>query len=114
MFSIALSMTTVFIMRPRQEKRAVFTLKTRNAERVISTSEINSARPTSVPVCFCTIIAMMSVPPEEAPILNRMAEPNEGRTTAKIKSSIGSSVTGWLIGKNFSRAETKTESATLA
>ena len=51
----------------------------------------------------------MSVPPLEAPILKRMAEPRAGSTMAKHSSSIGWSVKGWSMGKKRSIAERATE-----
>ena len=57
---------------------------------------------------------MMSVPPPDAPMLNRIAEPKPGRAMAKISSSIGSSGRGWGSGHTLSITESPTESSMLA
>ena len=51
------------------------------------------------------VIAMISVPPPDAPILNKMAALSAGRKIAKISSNTGSVVSGALIGNNFSSAD---------
>ena len=50
------------------------------------------------------IMAMISVPPLDAPMLNRIAEPMAGRKIAKISSSIGWSVMVPAIGIKRSSA----------
>ena len=62
---------------------------------------------------FFRIMAMMSVPPLEAPILNRMADPSAGSATAKQSSSMGWSVSGLSMGQMRSMAERATESRML-
>jgi hypothetical protein len=98
------STSTDFRARPSREKRPVSTSKTRRAEAAMKTSEASSARPTSMPVYFFRIIAIMSVPPVEAPMLKRMAAPRAGRRTAKKSSSIFSPVKGRERGKNRSKS----------
>ena len=70
---------------------------------------MSKARPISKLEYFLRIMATMSVPPLEAPILKRMAEPRAGSTIAKHSSSIGWSVKGWSMGKKRSIAERATE-----
>ena len=62
---------------------------------------------------FFIIMATISVPPLDAPILNRIAELNAGRAIAKISSSIGSLVNGSLKGKTCSRKLRPTDINTL-
>ncbi len=69
-------------------------------------SLMKSAFPMSTLLYFFTIIAMMSVPPVDAPILKRIAEPTAGRPTAKKSSSSGSSVKGASIGCMRSNPQT--------
>ena len=57
-------------------------------------SEASKPFPMSTLVYFFNIMAITSVPPLDAPILNRMAEPMAGSTIAKISSSNGSLVSG--------------------
>lgn len=64
-------------------------------------------------VYFFKIIAMISVPPPDAPILNKMAALSAGRKIAKISSNTGSVVSGALIGNNFSSADNPTDVNTL-
>ena len=56
---------------------------------------------------------MISVPPPDAPILNKMAALSAGRKIAKISSNTGSVVSGALIGNNFSSADNPTDVNTL-
>ena len=91
---MALSTSTDLRARPSREHRPARMSNTNRAAAAITTSDTSRARPTSMPVYFFRIMAMMSVPPEEASILNRMAAPRAGRMTAKKSSSISSSVRG--------------------
>ena len=52
-------------------------------------------------------MAAISVPPEEAPMLNRIAEPMAGRMTAKSSSSISWSVRGPERGQMTSNSCTR-------
>ena len=76
---------------------------------VITASDIMRARPMSKLEYFFRIMAMISVPPLEAPILNRIAEPRAGSAMAKHNSSMGCSVRGPFIGQILSIAESATE-----
>ena len=51
------------------------------------------------------IMAMMSVPPLEAPTWKRMAEPMAGRATAKMSSRNGWFVMGPLMGRTRSSTQ---------
>ena len=53
-------------------------------------------------VYFLSIMAMISVPPLEAPRLKRMAVPTAGRKMANSSSSKGSVVRGLLKGQTRS------------
>ena len=65
-------------------------------------------------VCFFNIMAMISVPPLDAPILNRMAVPTAGRKIANKSSSSGSSVRGRARGQMRSSMERLTDISILA
>ena len=58
---------------------------------------------------FFRIMAMISVPPLDAPILKRIAEPSAGSAMAKHSSSIGCPVSGWSMGQMRSMADSATE-----
>ena len=98
------SITRDFAIRPREEYRPVVGP---NTKKDIST-EVRSANKSAVPIfmleCAFKIMAMMSVPPLEAPMLNRIADPIAGRKIAKISSSIGWSVMVPVIGIKRSSA----------
>ena len=70
-----------------------------------------SARPTSMLVYLFRIIATMSVPPVEAPMLKTIALPMAGRITAKQSSRKVSEVIGPDRGKAISHRLTKKDSA---
>ena len=95
---MALSTSTDLRARPSREHSPAVMSNTNRAAAAITTSEISRARPTSMPVYFFRIMAAMSVPPEEASMLKRMAEPRAGRITAKKSSSTSWSVRGALMG----------------
>ena len=78
----------------KQRIKSVLTLNTRNPARVKIRSEIIKPFPISTLVYFLRIIAITSVPPLEAPILNKIAEPSAGNKIAKINSNNGSLVSG--------------------
>ncbi len=69
----------------------------------------NSAAPIFNVVYFFRIIAIISVPPLDAPTLNRIAEPNAGSTTAYTSSSTGWFVIGPSIGNSTSATLRPTE-----
>ena len=56
--------------------------------------------------CRVRIMATISVPPVEAPMLKTMAAPTAGSSTAKISSSRVSSVKGAGMGQMASQTET--------
>ena len=65
-----------------------------NPARVKIRSEIIKPFPISTFVYFLRIMAITSVPPLEAPILNKIAEPSAGNKIANINSNNGSLVSG--------------------
>ena len=65
---------------------------------VIRKSVASSAFPMSMLVYFFMIMAIISVPPLEAPMLKRIAEPTAGRAMAKISSRKGWSCQRLLHG----------------
>lgn len=75
MLSITLSITRDLENNPSIENRNVLISKMKKADSVISRSLSRSALPMLTLVNFFRIIATTSVPPLEAPMLNRMAEP---------------------------------------
>ena len=113
MLSITLSITRDLSVRPSRENSAVWKSKTKNAASVMSRSLSSSAPPMSALVCFFTIIATMSVPPEDAPMLNSTAELNAGSATAKSRSSMGWVVSGSWIGQISSITERETDKSRL-
>lgn len=80
--SMTLSMTRDLTMRPTKEKRPVLMSKTKQAESATIRSVKKRAAPMSVLVCFFKIMATMSVPPLDAPMLKRMADPKAGSAIA--------------------------------
>ena len=80
--------------------------KTAQAVITITQSLIKRAFPISILLYFLTIMAMISVPPVDALILKRMADPTAGSPTAKKSSSSGSSVNGAFIGCTRSSTQT--------
>jgi hypothetical protein len=76
---------------------------------VINKSTTNNVVPILKLVYFLKIIANISVPPPDAPILNKMAALIAGKVTANINSNTGSSVIGPAIGINFSKKLSPTE-----
>lgn len=110
MLSMTLSITSDLVNSPSIENRKVFISKIKNADSVINRSLNRSALPILTLVYFFKIIATTSVPPLDAPMLNRMAEPRPGRTIAKTNSSMGSSVRGLSKGQKYSIPESATDS----
>lgn len=78
-----------------------------NTKKDITTEVISTTR-SAVPIfmleCAFKIMAMISVPPLDAPMLNKTADPTAGRKIAKISSSIGWSVMVPANGTKRSRA----------
>ena len=107
--SINVSIMKERIESPSRENSPVSISKIKNPDAVINASEINNALPMSKLEYFFRIIAMISVPPLEEPMLKRIADPSAGRAMAKHNSSIGSSVKGECIGKSRSSTESETE-----
>ena len=77
------------IASPRKEYNPVSMSNTKQPAMVMIISVTRSAFPMSKLEYFFKTIAMMSVPPLDAPILNRMALPSAGRAMAKHSSNIG-------------------------
>ena len=67
-------MTMVFVNKPHRENRPVVISNTKQAETAISRSTASKAVPIFIEVYFFRIMATMSVPPLEAPMLNMIAE----------------------------------------
>ena len=97
------------IERPSRENSPVSMSKMKKPAAVINASEMSHAFPISKLEYFLRIMAMMSVPPLEDPMLNKIADPRAGSAMAKHNSSIGSSVKGAFIGKSLSNTESETE-----
>ena len=57
---------------------------------------------------------MISVPPLEAPVQNKTAEPAAGNKMANIKSNKGSLVNELLSGKKLSNKKIKQDKSVLA
>ena len=72
--------------------------KTKQPETATRMSAISSARPISMLAYLRSSMAIMSVPPVDAPMLKRMAEPRAGSPTEKMSSRKGSSVKGASMG----------------
>ena len=102
--SMALSTNTDLRARPSREHSPAVMSKTKRAAAAMTTSERSRARPTSRPVYFLRIMAAISVRPEEASMLKRMAEPRAGRITAKNSSSMSWSVRGRSMGNAHSKS----------
>ena len=81
------------------------------AARAMRKSDIKSDFPISKLVRLAKMSAMISVPPEDAPILNKMAEPAAGRMTAKQNSKNKSLVKGSVSGQIHSKAVINTDKA---
>ena len=113
MLSITLSTTSDFASRPHSEQSPVCASNTKQEAATIPRSTTNSAAPIFIVVYFFKIIATISVPPPEAPILNSTAELKAGRTMAYINSSTGSSVSGPSIGNSRSARLSATDISTL-
>ena len=111
--SITLSTTSDFARSPQRENRPVCASKTRQDASTINRSTRNSAPPIFSFVYFFKIMAIISVPPPEAPTLNKMAELAAGSTIAQISSSTGCEVSGADIGNHFSAALNPTDISTL-
>ena len=75
--------------RPRKEYNPVWMSNTKKPATVIKRSVTSRAFPMLKLVYFFIIMATTSVPPLDAPILNRTAEPMEGSAMANISSKRG-------------------------
>ena len=98
------SITRDFAISPSEEYSPVVGP---NTKKDITTEVISTTR-SAVPIfmleCAFKIMAMLSVPPLDAPMLNKTADPTAGRKIAKISSSIGWSVMVPANGTKRSRA----------
>lgn len=113
MLSITLSTRRDVTPSPRIEYSAVSISKTKKLAKVIMQLVASNAFPMSNEVYFRRIIAIISVPPLEAPILKRIAEPMAGRMIAKHNSNTGWSVNGASSGCTHSKIEIVTDSRML-
>ena len=98
-------MTNDFAISPRLENNPVVGPNTKKAMTTDVRSTSSKALPIFMLVCFFKTMATISVPPLDAPILNRMADPKPGQKIAKISSSSGSWVRGLVRGHSRSNAE---------
>ena len=103
-FSMTLSTTIDLATRPMTENRPVEGPYITNERPTAATSAAIRAEPMFMLVYFFKIMAMTSVPPEDAPMLNRIAEPIAGSIMANTSSSIGWSVRVPCIGTSASSA----------
>jgi len=87
-----------FIISPKTEYIPIFIPNTTPAPAAIRKSVRRRVFPMLRLVCLLSILATISVPPVEALILNRIAEPIAGKMIEKISSSSLSSVRGLFIG----------------
>lgn len=111
--SMKLSIMKERTASPRKEYSPVLMSNTKHPATVIRMSDTSNAFPISKLLYFLIIIAMISVPPLDEPILKRMAEPSAGSAIAKQSSNIVWSVRGWVIGQTRSKTESATESRIL-
>ena len=95
-------MTRDLAARPMVENSPVSGPKMKNEEAAAATSTSMRTVPMLRLVYFLSIMAMISVPPLEAPRLKRMAVPTAGRKMANSSSSRGSVVSGLLKGQTRS------------
>jgi len=96
------------------ENSPVSASKMKKEARTDATSTSISTVPIFMLVCFFMIMAMISVPPLDAPILNKIAVPMAGRKIANISSRSGSEVRGFVNGQIRSRRERLTDITTVA
>ena len=98
-------MTRDLAASPMVENSPVSGPNTKNEDATAATSTSIRTVPMFRLVCFFKIMAMISVPPLDAPRLKRMAVPTAGRKIANISSSRGSSVRGRASGQTRSRRD---------
>ena len=101
-FSITLSITRAFTPRPSIDISPVFTPYIGKVSAANMQSADISALPIFIEVYFLRRTASMSVPPDEAPMLNKIALPTAGKKIAYTSSIIVSFVTGPLSGTIYS------------
>lgn len=87
--SIKLSTRKERIASPKQEKSPVLIPNMKKPAMVIAISETRSAFPMLRLEYFFMIMAIISVPPLDDPMLNKIADPKAGSAIANITSSIG-------------------------
>ena len=112
-FSIKVSTIKERIVSPSNEYNPVLISKIKKPAIVIKRSENIRAGPILKLEYFFKIIAIISVPPLELPMLNKIADPKAGSAIAKHSSRIGWSVNGSFIGQMRSRKESVNESKIL-
>lgn len=98
-----------FIIRPKIENKPISIPNILIEAIVKIESTTRRDLPTSSEEYFFIIIAIISVPPDEAAKLNKIAEPTELIKRVKTSSSILLPVREPLIGKNLSRARAVSE-----
>ena len=111
--SMTLSTTSDFARSPQSEQSPVCASNTKHEAMTIPRSTRNSAPPMFSFVYFLRIMAIISVPPPDAPILNMIAALNAGSTIAYISSSTGCVVSGCSIGNHTSARLSPTDISTL-
>ena len=102
-----------FRKQAAQENRPVVISNTKQAETAISRSTASKAVPIFIEVYFFRIMATMSVPPLEAPMLNMIAGADARNGNGKISSRTGWSVSGPDMETAFSAADSATDIRTL-
>ena len=102
MFSITSSITRDLAARPMVENSPVSGPNTKKEAATEAMSTNMRTVPMFKLVCFFRIMAIMSVPPLDAPMWNRMAVLMAGRKMANISSKSGSVVSGRDSGQRLS------------
>ena len=105
MLSITSSIIRDFAISPKEENSPVVGPKIKKDMITENKSTNKRTVPILKLVYFFSTIAIISVPPLEAPILNKMADPTAGRNTANTSSSKGSVVRGPVKGTSFSKMD---------
>lgn len=113
MLSITLSINKDEIPNHNNEYKVVVMSKTKKLHNVITPFVTSNARPISRDVYFFNIMAIISVPPLEAPTLNKMADPRAGSIIAKQSSKNGSLVKGKDKGESHSSTEIEVDNKIL-
>ena len=102
--SMALSTSTDLRARPSREHSPARDVKDKEGGRRDNHVREEQGTPYVQAGVFFENHAAISVPPEEASMLKRMAEPRAGRITAKNSSSMSWSVRGRSMGNAHSKS----------